>query len=436
MSKHRLIVAALLGASVWGITSVAQEAAKAIPNAGQPKTYPVLPPADDSGLGYELLPSNKPKFMNIWMKDTGFWRLGGNTGTTPATNFLGTTDDEPLEIRVNGARVMRYEPNATSPNVVGGYNGNTVTAGVIGAVVAGGGQNGSANSVADNFGAVGGGAKNSAGGGTGATSRIFATVGGGAGNISSGGWSTIGGGANNVASRDCSTVGGGSGNRTLGWMATVGGGYINTAGGDFSTVAGGDGNSSSGFRATVPGGLWNYANGAHSFAAGQRAKANNAGVFAWADSSDTDFDVSADNRFAARASGGVYFYTKGDLSTGAYLAANSGTWTDLSDRNSKEHVGSIDSREVLRKVSAMPVTSWRYKGENASVSHVGPMAQDFHAAFGLGDSDKGITTIDADGIAFAAIQGLNEVIKEKDARISALETRLNALEAEVMKARR
>ena len=81
----------------------------------------------------------------------------------------------------------------------------------------------------------------------------------------------------------------------------------------------------------------------------------------------------------------------------------------------------------------VPISKWNYKEEDAAVRHMGPMAQDLHAAFGLGDSETSISTIDSSGISFAAIQGLYELVQEKDARITALETRLDAMESLVGK---
>jgi len=87
----------------------------------------------------------------------GGWTLTGNGGTNPATNFLGTTDNVALNVRVNNLRAFRLEPNATAPNVIGGFSGNTVTAGAIGATIAGGGRTNAVfssanNSVTDSFG--------------------------------------------------------------------------------------------------------------------------------------------------------------------------------------------------------------------------------------------------------------------------------------------
>jgi hypothetical protein len=97
-----------------------------------------------------------------------------------------------------------------------------------------------------------------------------------------------------------------------------------------------------------------------------------------------------------------------------------GVFVSSSDRNAKEHFQPVNTREVLEKVAALPMTRWNFK-EDASHEHLGPMAQDFHAAFGLGIDDKHIATVDADGVALAAIQGLNEKLEEKEARIRELE---------------
>ena len=95
-----------------------------------------------------------------------------------------------------------------------------------------------------------------------------------------------------------------------------------------------------------------------------------------------------------------------------------------SDRNAKEHFKPVSGREVLDKVARLPITEWQYKGQDKQPSdgtrHIGPMAQDFHAAFGTGRDDKHITSMDADGVALAAIQGLNEIVLEKNEELSRL----------------
>jgi hypothetical protein len=101
-----------------------------------------------------------------------------------------------------------------------------------------------------------------------------------------------------------------------------------------------------------------------------------------------------------------------------------------SDRNAKEAFTPVNAREVLDKVSRLPITEWQYKTQ-AGARHLGPMAQDFHAAFDLGRDDRHITTVDEDGVALAAIQGLNEKLeaqaRDKDQRIQQLENSVEAL---------
>jgi hypothetical protein len=103
------------------------------------------------------------------------------------------------------------------------------------------------------------------------------------------------------------------------------------------------------------------------------------------------------------------------------------TFTPSSDRNIKDRFRDLDPRDVLAKVAQLPIQTWIFK-DDPDVRHVGPMAQDFYAAFNVGPDDKHIATVDADGVALAAIQGLNEVVQEKDAKITALEKRLAELE--------
>ena len=109
----------------------------------------------------------------------------------------------------------------------------------------------------------------------------------------------------------------------------------------------------------------------------------------------------------------------------------SGTITPSSDRRAKTDLEPVDPKEVLERVAELPIERWRFKTEDEGVKHVGPMAQDFHEAFGLGESDTAIATVDADGVAFAAIQGLNLKLNEKEAEIDSLETRNRGLEAEM-----
>ena len=100
---------------------------------------------------------------------------------------------------------------------------------------------------------------------------------------------------------------------------------------------------------------------------------------------------------------------------------------------SKKKFLSIDSLSILEKVVRLPISSWNYKTDTNSLRHIGPMAQDFHATFGLnGTDDKHISSVDEQGVALAAIQGLNQKLELENAALKAqfksLEARLAKLE--------
>lgn len=205
-----------------------------------------------------------------------FVQNGNAFGTTAA---LGTTDNQALDIRVNGSRAMRYEPNTTSPNVIGGHPVNNVTAGVRGAVINGGGvvddpmwANEGPNRVTDHYGVIGGGYNNRAGDGDATvTNAGFATVMGGVLNSATAERTTVGGGCCNIASAWDATVGGGSENIASGQRATVAGGIQNTATSTAATVAGGWNNGATGTYSAIGGGLTNVASGQNAMVPGALA---------------------------------------------------------------------------------------------------------------------------------------------------------------------
>jgi hypothetical protein len=184
------------------------------------------------------------------------------------------------------------QQNATSPNLIGGYSGNSVNSGVVGATIGGGGQHGFPNRITSNFGVVGGGLSN--------TASEFASI--------------VGGGSGNTASMWCAMVGGGEGNTASGYASTVGGGRQNTANTSYATVGGGRYNSAKDFDATIGGGAYNTADGMFATVpGGYRAAATHYGEMAY-----------AAGRFAAN----------GDAQTSTYVAriertCTAGTWYDL-----------------------------------------------------------------------------------------------------------
>jgi hypothetical protein len=179
-------------------------------------------------------------------------------------------------------------------------------------------------------------------------------------------------------------------------MSFVGGGYRNEANGDSSII---------------PGGQSNIVAGDHSFAAGYRSTiaAEHDYSFVWSGTSDAAGTQSwGANTFTARAPGGVRFYT----ANGVELAAGSGAWSSLSDRDAKANFDAVDARAVLDALVNLPVTTWNYITQDEAIRHIGVMAQDFYAAFNVGEDDRHITTIDADGVLFAAGQGLNAKLED------------------------
>jgi len=204
------------------------------------------------------------------------WKVTGNAGTTPGTHFIGTTDNQPLELKVNSQRVLRVEPEAAfdvSPNIIGGYKANSVSNGFGGATIAGGGgTNWFGPAPPHTIGAS------------------FATIGGGVGNVVSGSVGTIAGGERGTIA-------------TNAYNAFIGGGAWNL-------IEAGD--------AVIPGGRNNRVgpNGYSSFAGGLQALANHFGTFIWNDGASGTFASTANYQFLVHAAGGVGI---GTASPGAQL---------------------------------------------------------------------------------------------------------------------
>ena len=245
---------------------------------------------------------------------------------------------------------------------------------------------------------------------------------------------TIGGGGEeltpNTVEGDYATVGGGKGNKVTANYGTIGGGSRNEAKEkEYATVAGGSLNSASGEYSTVAGGYQNFAKGDYSFAAGRKAETQDSkynthqGAFVWGDGTSNKVRSQAANQVVFQAGGGMKVYTDSDTTTdtGAELPSGTGSWTSLSSKTAKSDIEPIDPSRVLDHVNGLDIASWRYNAENEDVRHMGPMAEDFYDAFALGQDEKRISNVDADGVALAAIQGLSEKLDAKEDRIDALE---------------
>lgn len=405
----------------------------------------------------------------------GAGNRAANTITTIGGGFLNQASDW-------ASTVAGGQENTASggQSVVAGGGSNT--AGGTSSTVGGG----FGNTATASGSTVGGGFDNHA---TGDSS----VVAGGNHNDATGEASAIAGGSYQTATGENSTIGGGYSNDADGYTSTVGGGYGNAANGQSSTVSGGSDNTAGDLYDTVAGGVGNVASGKFSFAAGTHAMALHRGSFVWADGNGggviNDFASTGADQFCIRARGGVrlndltslhfgsatrqmlnlfgnnygigvqdstlYFRSNDRFSwyrfgahadnennpgtagsvlmtlTSGGLTVN-GAFVNASDRNKKENFQSVDPTDVLAKVVALPISQWNYRDDEDRSRHLGPMAQDFHAAFGVGPDEKHIATVDADGVALAAIQGLNKKLEETSAsdaaRIQTLEAENEALE--------
>ncbi len=415
------------------------------------------------------------------LTSANFWNTGGNAGANPTNGaFLGTTDNLPLEFWVNTNRALRLEYaqdvnyGGPAPNLIGGYAGNVVSNGVCGGFIGGGGNHSIPNRVGGDY----------------------ASVLGGLGNIASGDYATALGQQSTASGIDSTCLGAGSKasgyvSTALGLSTTASGdestalGYKSIAAGQFSLAAGyyayasyydsfvwADGSSDSYFEDSVPNQFLIRASGGvgigTSFTPPGGLDVASGGLAVTGTSSPNypgakGVFIESEGTFGAMF---AFDYTAshtlplclntpggnvgiGTTTPAALLQVGSATcdgttWVNASDRNIKRGFAAISPREVLAKVSAMPITEWQYKVEADGTKHIGPMAQDFHAAFGLnGADDKHISTVDEGGVALAAIQGLDQkleatqlAIKSKDKEIQDLKQqngslgeRLNELEA-------
>lgn len=235
---------------------------------------------------------------------------------------------------------------------------------------------------------------------------------------------TIAGGYSNrvEGSSAASTIAGGEENTILdsSHYSTIAGGKRNVTRFLGSAVGGGENNKATGYFSAIPGGRDNEADGYLSFAAGEKAQAMHPGSFVWADASGTNISSSTANEFTVRASGGVRFFSSPDSSSGVILERGSGSWSSLCDRNAKTNIAPVDAKQVLEAVANLPIATWSYKSQANGTRHIGPMAQDFHAAFHVGENERHISTVDATGVSLAAIQGLHELVRKQEAEIETL----------------
>ena len=271
--------------------------------------------------------SNLNAAMLGGLNSSNFWQTTGNGGTSPLSNFLGTTDAQALELRVNNARALRVEPRPVAPNLIGGSSVNSAGPGAAGVAIAGGGRPSSPNQAFGDFGAIAGGVGNIAGqesaiggGLSNQATGLRVVVAGGALNAATNALGTVSGGAFNYAGGYAAVVAGGGGsdplsgtiltNRAFGHWSAVSGGRENAALGESATVSGGERNESRGKQATASGGVGNQSLGEYSTVGG--------GAFNTADFPASTVSGGQENaalNMHATVGGGVGNYAIGDKAT-------------------------------------------------------------------------------------------------------------------------
>jgi hypothetical protein len=173
----------------------------------------------------------------------------------------------------------------------------------------------------------------------------------------------------------------------------------------------------------------------HTTAMGKFASNNGfSGTFVWSDGSATasadTFRNTANNEFAARATGGFRFRTNLTGTTGCNLPAGSGVFNCTSSRYTKENFMMVSGEDVLSRLRKIQVSTWNYISEGGQVRHMGPMAEDFYQAFSLGTGNTSIGVQDLAGVSLAAVKALDlrtAQLQQKSAEVDKLRVEVDAL---------
>ena len=229
---------------------------------------------------------------------------------------------------------------------------------------------------------------------------------------------------NNPVASGAHALATGSGSIASGTAAVATG--ISTTASGTSSLATGSSSLASG-HSSMAAGIGSSASGVASVAMGTHAIAQGEGSFAFADRSSSETYTALDNQFAVRAHGGIGFNSGTNI--GCDLPAGVGAWACTSSRLAKEGFADVDGEAVLAKLARIPIQRWFYLGTPAA--HVGPTAEDFYGAFGLGEGTTTITTVDADGIALLGVQTLERRTAELRAELASLRSELAAIRHEM-----
>lgn len=252
----------------------------------------------------------------------------------------------------------------------------------------------------------------------------------GSGNTASASYSIVMGSNSSASASNAISIGN---NTSAGGSFATAIGSVALAAGTYSTAIGSDA-TAGGIYGMAIGNSVN-ASGSHSVALGNYcATSGKQGSFVIGDNSTTSSLLStADNEMSMRFNGGYRLFSNSSLTTGVYLLTGGGSWGSVSDIRRKENIEVIDNEKILTSIASIPVTNWNYKSQPATQRHIGPMAQDFYAAFhldGIGN-DTTINTLDIAGVNMAAIQALEKRTKDLQQQNEQLTDLVKKLELQI-----
>lgn len=293
------------------------------------------------------------------------WSTQGNS--LSFNDFLGSTNLQPVDIRVNNLRVFRFsyalDGAAFAPNIIGGASNNFISGNATGSTISGGGKfcndplsivncqnridgsfstisGGNDNFTQNNFSVISGGKANF-------SSADYSTISGGTLNTASGIESSIGGGNGNQATGNSSVISGGFSNLSSGIKSTISGGALNLAGGNFSVVAGGENNLATGDYSVILGGKSNAVAAPYSVAAGQGAIINDpshTGTFVWNSNISNPiltFNSTGPNQFLVHSPGGIGFGVNNPGPNQFLIDADSGVGIGTTTPRTQVHISTI-----------------------------------------------------------------------------------------------
>ncbi|MCP4440445.1 MAG: hypothetical protein GY810_15990 [Aureispira sp.] len=393
--------------------------------------------------------------LNNTLQNANFSMVGGNSNSTNAYNTVitGGTRNH-IAAQAQGSGILSGQNDSINKplnqgagifcsSIAGGYE-NEIRA--ARSFIGGGSDNLIQFSTNPNYGysSILGGSNNDIQGASwatvagGANNRIgtnadYTVIGAGQNNQANGTHSVLGGGSGNIINGAAAFLGAGSANYNNGSSSFLGAGFSCGISGNTAVICGGSNNLASADQTFVGGGISNVANGTRSVNLGSYTNNNsNGGCFIFGDNSTAiPTQNTAANQFMVRAAGGTIFYSNAALTSGVQLAAGGGAWAAVSDVNKKENFQKVDGEEVLAKIANMDIQEWNYITQEDAIRHMGPTAQDFHTAFGLGESDTTITTVDIDGVNLLAVQTLEKRTQELKNQNTNLQTQLSSQANEI-----